>query len=268
MNVSDPYLLLPDPRRFDPMTEQWWTLPMTAEWIVSRLPDDVRLAWPKYDFELRELNRLPNGKRPESQLRSLHDIVLSTANDSKPRQFAVNGADARDDLWDRLRSGELVATGIPAESEHRRTILAVEWLDLDSFDPDLGWPTDAVGRGFKSLLRFRSVVVPSHDVIRIWPRFEPKSHEQRSPAGKLAATEAVRSKDGVKRRGRKKGAGSFEDLDFPFLEEMALILEQGKAASPQEAARKVAEKAHGGGTLKSKAERLGRRYRKRGASEE
>jgi hypothetical protein len=153
---------------------------MTAEWIISRLPEDVRSAWPKYDFELRELTRLPNGQRPESKLRSLYDIVQSTADDSRPRQFLVNGADARDDLWNRLKSGELVATGIPDGSENRRTILAMEWLDLDSFDPDLGWPTDAVGRGFKSLLRFRSVVVPSQDVLRIWPGCEPNRRGEQS----------------------------------------------------------------------------------------
>jgi hypothetical protein len=240
------------------MIEAWWTLPMTAEWIISRLPDDVRSAWPKYDFELRELNRLPDGKRPESKLRSLHDIVLSTADDSRPRRFLVNGGDARDDLWDRLKNGELVATGIPDGSEHRRIIVAVEWLDLDSFDPDLGWPTDAVGRGFKSLLRFRNVVVPSHDVLRIWPS------SGKPLLGKLTPTQTVRS--GTKRGGRKKGVGSYEDLDVPLLKEMSLIIKQGKAASPEEAARKVAERAHGGGTLTSKAERLARRFRKKTAS--
>jgi hypothetical protein len=250
------------------MVEPWWTLPMTAEWIISRLPDDVRSAWPKYDFELRELNRLPNGERPESKLHSLYDIVQSTADDSKPRRFLINGADARDNLWDRLRNGELVATGIPDGSEHRRIILAVEWLDLDSFDPDLGWPTDAVGQGFKSLLRFRRVVVPSQIVLRIWPGREPSSDEQQSVlVRKLTPTETVGSQGWPKRRGKKKGAGSFEELDLPLLEEMALILKGGKAASSEEAARKVAHKAHGGGTPKSKAERLGRRYRARAALE-
>jgi hypothetical protein len=47
MSVLETYPLLPDPRRFDPMIEPWWTLPMTAEWIISRLQDDVRSAWPK-----------------------------------------------------------------------------------------------------------------------------------------------------------------------------------------------------------------------------
>jgi hypothetical protein len=216
----------------------------------------------KNDHELRDLNRLQNGDRPESQLRSLHDTVLSTADDSKPRQFLVNGPNARDDLWRRLECGELVATGIPDGSEQRRSILPMEWLELDSFDPDLGWPTDAIGRGFRSLLRFKNVVVPSRDVLRIWSRHEPNGPEQHSSlVGKLVSAKTAASKGGTKRRGRKKGDGSYEGLDVPLLKKMSLALKKGQAASPEEAARLVAGEAHGGGTLKSKGERLARRFR-------
>ena len=235
---------------------------MTAEWIIGRTPSDVRAAWSSYDYELRDLNRLPNHERSESRLRSLYDIVLSTADEARPRLFLVNGADARDDLWGRLKSGQLVATGIPDGSVNRRVILAMEWLDLDSFDPDLGWPTDAVGQGFKCLLQFRSVVVPSRDVLQIWPGCDLNSGEQSLPSGKLTPPETAGSKDRTKHRGRKKGDGSLEHLDAPLLEEMSLILSQGKAASPEEAARQVEERAHGGGTPDSKAQRLARRYRK------
>jgi hypothetical protein len=63
------------------------------------------------------------------------------------------------------------------------------------------------------------------------------------------------------KRGRRKGAGSFEKLDRPILEEMRTTLRSGEFASPEEAARKFADKAHGNGTIESKAERLARRYR-------
>jgi hypothetical protein len=63
------------------------------------------------------------------------------------------------------------------------------------------------------------------------------------------------------KRGRRKGTGSFEKLDRPILDEMRTMLLSGKFASPEEAARKFANKAHGNGTIESKAERLARRYR-------
>jgi hypothetical protein len=104
------------------------------------------------------------------------------------------------------------------------------------------------------------------NIPEFWKPSVVKGELQPELAGKLATTETTSSRDGTKRRGKKKGAGSYEDLDAPLLREMESILKQGKAASAEEAARKVAEKAHGGGTAKSKAERLGRRFRKKAAS--
>jgi hypothetical protein len=63
------------------------------------------------------------------------------------------------------------------------------------------------------------------------------------------------------KRGRKKGVGSYEKLDRPIVEKMKKMLLSGKAASPEEAARKFADKAHGNGTIESKTERLAKRYR-------
>jgi hypothetical protein len=159
-----------DPSSLDPMTEPWWTLPMAISWIIWRTPDEVRTEWRKYDEEFRDLNRLPDGTRPGSGLRSLYDILNSTYDDALPRTFIVEGRPACDDLWRRLKDGELVANGIPVGSEGRRIITSMEWLDLDSFDPD--WPVDAIGRGYKHILRFNSVVVQSKDVVRIWSNLD------------------------------------------------------------------------------------------------
>jgi hypothetical protein len=62
---------------------------------------------------------------------------------------------------------------------------------------------------------------------------------------------------------RRAGHGSFEALDEPLLIEMKDLLKNLKAASAEEAARMVADRAHGAGAPESKAERLARRYRKR-----
>jgi hypothetical protein len=61
--------------------------------------------------------------------------------------------------------------------------------------------------------------------------------------------------------GRKKGDGSYAKLDLPILDEMKELISSHRAASPEEAARLLAEKAHGAGSVESKAERLAKRYR-------
>src|ERR1700682_5707353 len=109
-----------EPSSLDPMTEPWWTLPMAISWIIWRTPDRVRTAWRKYDEEFRDLNRLPDGWRPGSGLRSLYDILNSTHDDAIPGTFIVIGGAARRDLWRCLQDGELVANGIPVGSETRR----------------------------------------------------------------------------------------------------------------------------------------------------
>lgn len=246
-------LTVPDPNRFDPIIEPWWTLPMTLEWIISRTADPVRAAWEIYDYGLRDLNSSADGERLQSRLRSLHDIVLSTEDPAKPRSFVVRGRDARDELWRHLEGGELIAVGVDVGTGDRREIHGSEWLDLNSFDPNEGWPFDAIGDGFKSSLKFKSVVVPSKEVMRIW---EPVADASIEAPPTPTDTQ-------VKRRpGRKRGDGSYERLDEPLLAEMAVLIDSRKAASAEEAAKMVAEKAHGKNTLiESKVERLAKRFR-------
>jgi hypothetical protein len=43
-----PLAVAPDPEKFDPSAEAWWTLAMTAAWIIWRTPDAVREAWQTY----------------------------------------------------------------------------------------------------------------------------------------------------------------------------------------------------------------------------
>ena len=64
-----------------------------------------------------------------------------------------------------------------------------------------------------------------------------------------------------KRRRRKKGDGSYADIDLPLLDEMKELISSHRAASPEEAARMLAKKALGSGSEESKAERLAKRYR-------
>jgi hypothetical protein len=55
-----PLSAIPDPTKFDPDAEVWWTLAMTAAWIIERTPDAVRKAWGKYRREVRQWSVLRN----------------------------------------------------------------------------------------------------------------------------------------------------------------------------------------------------------------
>jgi len=63
-----------------------------------------------------------------------------------------------------------------------------------------------------------------------------------------------------KRRGRTPGAGSYGPVDAPILAEMRRLRAEQPALSVHRAAILVAERAHGGGTVESKASRLARAY--------
>ena len=90
--------------------------------------------------------------------------MLETEDPDLPQNFIVRGPAARDDLWLKLGSGTIVATGIPVGGASRRAIDGAEWVDLNSFDTDGAhsyWPVDAIGAGHGDGIRFKSVRVTS-----------------------------------------------------------------------------------------------------------
>lgn len=60
--------------------------------------------------------------------------------------------------------------------------------------------------------------------------------------------------------GRPRGSGSYEEHDLPLLCEMRDMLARREVASAAEAATRLAERATGGGSANSKADRLRKRY--------
>ncbi|MBI5320803.1 hypothetical protein [Bradyrhizobium sp.] len=170
---------VPDAVQFDPLKLAYWTLPMALGWIIWRTPEAVKSQWELYDFHLRDLNRAADGSRPQSKLRSLHDLLLSTEGDEVDQSAVlVKGAAARNDLWNKLGSAKLTATGIGVQSGKREPIACTEWQDLDSFDPGLGWPLDAVGKGHKHELRFKNVSVSAKDALDLWPPISGSSRTE------------------------------------------------------------------------------------------
>jgi hypothetical protein len=73
--------------------------------------------------------------------------------------------------------------------------------------------------------------------------------------------------DSPERRRGKPGQKSLKKHDRPLLDEMKRRIEDGRAQSPEDAARQVAPKAIGRGSIESRAERLARRFREINPSE-
>ena len=63
--------------------------------------------------------------------------------------------------------------------------------------------------------------------------------------------------------GRPTGSGSWQVADELLLDEMDNMIKTGRAKSPNDAARILADRASGSGTLASKQSRLAVRYRKK-----
>ncbi len=92
-----------------------------------------------------------------------------------------------------------------------------------------------------------------------WPLFLRKEDWQR---WKLSAgVSSVLVPPAARRRGRTPGSGTYANADATLLAEMKVLIDAGKANSPDGAAKMVAAKAAGFATIESKASRLARAYR-------
>jgi hypothetical protein len=183
-NAPKPLLQPENLDRFDPLTMSHWTLPMALTWIIWRDLDRVRSQCEVYDWYLRDANRLSDPadamvvRLPPTRLKHLADVLLETEDSDLPQNFTVHGPAARDDLWLKLGSGTIVATGIPVGEVTRRAINGAEWVDLDSFNtngPDSYWPVDAIGAGHGDGIRFKSVRVASESIMAIWDNVDASS---------------------------------------------------------------------------------------------
>jgi hypothetical protein len=198
-----PFAHMPEPAKFNPMSQPWWTLGMAAAWVIWRTPTAVRHVWSQYRrevtawrgpfFHRRYENAWGYGHSvavadgaelgensiagtvivKEYHLERLSELslfdVLARAASRLPEDglVVVEGSAAKNELWRSLQSGDLVAEGIPPDGSERRTVRDAEWVDLDYFDQP-GWPSDAVGVNLEKKERYRSVRVRSEEVTRLW----------------------------------------------------------------------------------------------------
>jgi hypothetical protein len=177
---------IPEPDKFDPMVEPWWTLAMAAAWIIWRRPNAVRQAWPKYRNEVEKPIDEPirgadlfqariegkqtafgpvsdhnRGHLPEV---TLFDVLVAYDQDTS----LMTGEQARLEMWRRLGAGELPAVGIPQGSIKQVSIRASEWVELDHFDNEK-WQVDDIGTNYSEIRLYSKVRVRSACVVELWP---------------------------------------------------------------------------------------------------
>jgi hypothetical protein len=213
-----PLSVTPDPEKFDPMAEVWWTLGMAAAWVIWRTPRAVRDVWWNYRREVRHWVgphnmiipgeqqasygfRTPNIENtiPGYTLRSwselhLSDVLLrSSWNLPEFGVAVIAGEAARMELWRKLESGELVAEGIRSRDGVRAPIRDADWIDLDQHCQN-SWPADSIGLQGEELPRYLSVRVRRARAVELWPAqyIRPAVAEPTSELKRHDRREAIR----------------------------------------------------------------------------
>ena len=170
-----------------------------------------------------------------------------------PNRIRMPHERARSELWQALQSGKLDADGRTDETGRRVSIPAREFVDLDIVDRDAGGDVLEGGR-----VVYGQPTLDRAAVMALWPVIQ---------AGGSASARSVTAPDQPEkvasrpRTGRKPGDGSYSRFDEPLLAEMQAHMDEGRAPSPEAAAKLVASKAYGGGTKESKVDRLAKRFR-------
>ena len=137
----------PDPDKFNPMGEVWWTLPMTVSWIAWRSHEDVRSVWDDYrlgcsDWNYREWRVGFEGPvyrghfletRKTVTISDLQLLENFRASQGTLSADAMGVREAIKRLWRRLGENALQATGKTKAGE-RIVIPDYEWRDLEDFE--------------------------------------------------------------------------------------------------------------------------------------
>jgi hypothetical protein len=179
----------PDATAFDPVREDYWTLPMAVAWIAYRNSDAVREAWDRYcaecwhwvwqkwrvgfDGDVHEGWHLEQWQRP-----TLARLALSEAFDradvdnGKPPIMTVE--ESCEALWSALREGFFAASAVDTQSGRRVEISALDWHELVAVQ----------GRAERDEVRFglmgngyADVLIPSAALRGFW-RAPAETHSQ------------------------------------------------------------------------------------------
>lgn len=169
----------PDPLLYDPMKEQFWTLPMAVAWIAYRTAEAVRENWPAYRLECVHWLYSDQLKSPG---RSGFDLFHFAPVNLRRLQMAeklneplplnppspMSIAEAIDALWQALRGSCFEASGIELASGKRETIDALRLQDLrfgEIDHHDVLRVRAPIGIG---AVRYRDITVPMRGVRGLW----------------------------------------------------------------------------------------------------
>lgn len=255
----------PDSGRYDPGKAAFWTYPMVLAWISWRDLDVVRTFWDEYrKFCWDHVPRTANGvttfdmKHWEpANIRALGAFVRRAswaasdeAGSDAPKAPSVPLGDAIRSVHAAASEGKVSAIALDLEGNEVK-IEAYSWsrLEIRNSDKWFELPIYVGGRRKYTDARF-----PRDEVMAVWPPQNPTVETQPVAGSEINLRTSP---------GKKKGQGSYAAVDEPLLDEMAALLKNLSVASPEEAAKRVASRAHGAGTIESKVERLAKRFRKR-----
>jgi hypothetical protein len=176
----------PDPARFDPRKEEWWTLPMTIAWIVWRTPEAVRNQWDDWRSGCLHWEECRWTRGNDTPVIAGHELKpmppaswpLLALDASHPQTMTTR--EAHDQLWRALGHGAIEANAIDLEARKRVDVPKEEWKGLSNFT-ERG--KDVLRADAHAKSGYRETWLPSAAVIDAWParRTRPKERIGGSP---------------------------------------------------------------------------------------
>ena len=172
----------PAPSAFDPMPEEFWSLPMAVAWIAYRTPAAVREWWDAYRAECWDWNHrkarlgfdgpIQAGyfleQRATASLARLKLAESIEDRSDRDPDFSTAVGEAIVALHIALRGDCLTATGIDPQRGERQPVPATLWQDLD-FGQEFGRDIVEAKAGLGSRALFEHVTVQRGSVTLLWP---------------------------------------------------------------------------------------------------
>lgn len=149
----------PDPSRYKPMRELWWTLPMAVAWIAYRTEDAVREWWPDYRAECTHwFDPDGQGQRlvpfsPASLTALRIAEQLDDRTDRDP-DYSMTVDEAIGALFSGMRSCCVETTGITLDMGQREHVPDLAWRELAIIETegDMLRPVAGAGKSYRDVL--------------------------------------------------------------------------------------------------------------------
>jgi hypothetical protein len=192
-----PFAVEPDPSKFDPFREGWWTLPMAVAWIAWRSPDKIRECWDPYRAECWEwrfkkwrvgddgpvhAGHFLEQRRPATLSWLLFVEKYEASRDLLP-QGAISISEAKTELWSALGKNAFHATGISTDTGERVAIPDCAWrdlLDIEERGRDVLRVREA--SGVWSNRGYNDVALRRQNIMAIWQPHRLEERGNRLPA--------------------------------------------------------------------------------------